>query len=282
MKPGTDPKPMNRGPFPMPRLGMGTWHMGESAATRAAEVAALRLGLELGMGLIDTAEMYAEGGAEEVAGEAIRGRRERVFVVSKFYPHHAGRRELRLACDRSRRRLGIDTIDCYLCHWRGSVPLAETVAALEDLVARGRIASWGVSNFDRADMEELFAIPGGEHAVANQVLYNLARRGIEFDLLGWCAARGLDVMAYSPLDEGPLARHPEVVRVAQDSGLTAAQVAIAWTLRHPQVVSIPKACSEEHVRANAACATLRLDVPALQALDRAFPPPTRRQRLEIV
>lgn len=266
----------------MPRLGMGTWHMGESAATRAAEVASLRLGLELGMGLLDTAEMYADGGAEEVVGEAIRGRRERVFVVSKFYPHHAAGKELRLACDRSRRRLGIDTIDCYLYHWRGSVPLAETVAALEELVARGRIASWGVSNFDVADMEELFAVPGGGHAVANQVLYNLARRGIEFDLLGWCAARGLDVMAYSPLDEGPLARHPEVARVARESGLTAAQVAIAWTLRHPHVVSIPKAGREEHVRANAACAALRLDARALEALDRAFPPPTRRRRLEIV
>lgn len=266
----------------MPRLGMGTWHMGESAATRAAEVASLRLGIELGMGLVDTAEMYADGGAEEVVGEAIRGRRERVFVVSKFYPHHAGRKELRLACDRSRRRLGIDTIDCYLYHWRGSVPLAETVPVLEDLVARGHIASWGVSNFDVADMEELFAIPGGEHAVANQVLYNLARRGIEFDLLAWCGSRGLDVMAYSPLDEGPLARHPEVVRVAKESGLTAGQVAVAWTLRHPQVVSIPKAGREEHVRANAACATLRLDARALAALDRAFPPPTRRRRLEVI
>jgi diketogulonate reductase-like aldo/keto reductase len=257
--------------------------MGESAATRAAEVAALRLGIELGMGLIDTAEMYADGRAEEVVGEAIRGqRRERVFVVSKFYPHHASRKELAAACDRTRRRLGIDTIDCYLYHWRGSVPLAETVPVLEELVERGRIASWGVSNFDVADIEELFAIPGGEHAVANQVLYNLARRGIEFDLLGWCASRNIDVMAYSPLDEGPLARHPAVVRVAKESGLTAAQVAIAWTLRHREVVSIPKAGREEHVRANAACASIQLDPQALEALDRAFPPPTRRRRLEII
>lgn len=282
MEPGTDSRAAKQGSSPLPRLGMGTWHMGESAAGRAAEVASLRLGLELGMGLIDTAEMYAEGGAEEVVGEAIRGRRERVFVVSKFYPYHAGRKELRLACDRSRRRLGIDTIDCYLYHWRGSVPLAETVAALEELVARKHIASWGVSNFDVADMEELFAIPGGELAAANQVLYNLARRGIEYDLLGWCARRGVDVMAYSPLDEGPLARHPAVVRVAKASGLTAAQVAIAWTLRNPGVVSIPKASREEHLRANAACATLRLDPQALEALDRAFPPPTRRRPLEVI
>jgi diketogulonate reductase-like aldo/keto reductase len=266
----------------MPRLGMGTWHMGESPSEHAAEVAALRLGLDLGLGLIDTAEMYAQGGAEEVVGEAIRGRREGVFVVTKFYPHHAGRKELPAACDRSRKRLGVDTIDCYLYHWRGSVPLAETVAVLEELVGKGRIAAWGVSNFDMADMEELFAIPGGERAAANQVLYNLARRGIEFDLLGWCGARGLDVMAYSPLDEGPLVRHPAVVAVAREHGLTAAQVALAWTLRRTEVVSIPKAAREEHLRANAACATLRLAPQALEALDRAFPPPTRRKRLEVI
>lgn len=266
----------------MPRLGMGTWHMGEERSSRAAEVSALRLGIELGLGLIDTAEMYGEGGAEEVVGEAIRGCRERVFVVTKFYPHHASRRELAAACDRSRERLGIDTIDCYLYHWRGPVPLPETVAALQELVQRGRIASWGVSNFDVADMQELFAIAGGDRAVANQVLYNLARRGIEYDLLGWCASRDVDVMAYSPLDEGPLARHPAVVRVARESGLTAAQVAIAWTLRNPGVVSIPKASRPEHLRANAACAAVRLDPDALGALDRAFPPPTRRRPLEVI
>lgn len=256
--------------------------MGEDGASRAAEVAALRLGIELGLNLIDTAEMYAEGGAEEVVGEAIRGRRERVFVVSKFYPHHASPKELVAACDRSRKRLGIDTIDCYLYHWRGAVPLAQTVPVLEGLVQRRHIASWGVSNFDAADMEELFAIPGGEHAAANQVLYNLARRGSEYELLGWCAARKVDVMAYSPLDEGALARHPAVVRVARESGLTAAQVAIAWTLRRQGVVSIPKASREEHLRANAACATLGLDPRALEALDRAFPPPNRRRPLEVI
>lgn len=266
----------------MPRLGMGTWHMGEGAGSRAAEVAALRVGMELGMRLIDTAEMYADGGAEEVVGEAIRGRREDVFVVSKFYPHHAGRKQLAAACDRSRRRLGVETIDCYLYHWRGPVPLAETVAALQHLLDRGHIASWGVSNFDVPDMEELFATPGGDRAAANQVLYNLARRGIEFDLLGWCASRGVDVMAYSPLDEGPLVRHPAVVRAAKDSALTPAQVAIAWTLRKPGVVSIPKAARADHLRANAACMGLRLDPAVLEALDRAFPPPARRRPLEII
>ena len=195
-----------------PRLGMGTWHMGEARARRGAEVAALRLGLDLGMALVDTAEMYGEGGAEEVVGEALRGRRGDAFVVSKFYPHHAAPKALRAACDRSLARLGIERLDCYLYHWRGGVPLADTVGALGELVDAGKIASWGVSNFDTADMEELVAVPGGERVAVNQVLYNLARRGIEFDLLPWCAARGVAVMAYSPLDEGPHL----VVRVLDD------------------------------------------------------------------
>ena len=266
----------------MPRLGMGTWHMGEGAATRAAEVAALRAGLDLGVRLVDTAEMYGEGGAEEVVGEAIRGRREGVFVVTKFYPHHAARKDLLAACERSRRRLGIDTIDCYLLHWRGPVPLAETVDTLNQLVAQRRIASWGVSNFDTADMEELVALPGGGEARANQVLYNLARRGPEFDLLPWCAGRGIDVMAYSPLDEGPLARHPAVAAAAKGLGVTAAQVAIAWTLRRADVASIPKAANEAHVADNASAASLRLDPGVLAALDRAFPPPRRKTPLAMI
>lgn len=266
----------------MPRFGMGTWHMGESAATRSAEVAALRLGLELGVRLIDTAEMYAEGGAEEVVGEAIRGRRDGVCIVSKFYPHHAARKDLVAACERSRARLGIDCIDCYLLHWRGPLPLAETVDTLNQLTAQGRIASWGVSNFDTADMEELFALPGGDRAAANQVLYNLVRRGPEFDLLPWCSTRKVDVMAYSPLDEGPLARHPAVVAVAEDLGVTAAQVAIAWTLLRAEVVSIPKAAREAHMRDNVAASSLRLNRGAQEALDRAFPPPRRKMPLAMI
>jgi diketogulonate reductase-like aldo/keto reductase len=266
----------------MPRLGMGTWHMGEDASRRRDEVAALRLGLDLGMGLIDTAEMYGEGGAEEVVGEAIRGRRDEVFLVSKFYPHHASRAQLHAACDRSLARLGVERIDCYLYHWRGRVPLADTVAALEALVAAGKVASWGVSNFDVADMDELAAIRGGDGVAANQVLYNLARRGIEFDLLPWCAARGVDVMAYSPLDEGPLARHPALVEAARSSGATPAQVAVAWLLHRPGVAVIPKAATPGHVRANAACAALSLDAPTLQALDRAFPPPRSKRPLEMI
>lgn len=279
---GTGDGPRRQGPSPMPRLGMGTWHMGESAADRASEVAALRLGLELGVRLIDTAEMYGEGGAEEVVGEAIRGRRDSIHLVSKFYPHHAARKELTAACERSRRRLGVDTIDCYLLHWRGAVPLAETVDALNELVAKGRIGAWGVSNFDVADMEELFGIAGGDRGAANQVLYNLARRGAEFDLLPWCAARAIDVMAYSPLDEGPLARHPAVSAVGRTLGVTAAQVALAWTLRRPELVSIPKAAHEAHMRCNATAGSLRLDRAALDALDRAFPPPARKTPLAMI
>jgi diketogulonate reductase-like aldo/keto reductase len=256
--------------------------MGESRGERAREVAALRLGLDLGITLVDTAEMYGGGGAEEVVGEAIRGRRDGVYVVTKFYPHHADARHLRTACEGSLRRLGIDRIDCYLYHWRGSVPLAETVEALEHLVATGKIARWGVSNFDIADLEELVALRDGDNVAADQVLYNLARRGPEFELLGWCAARGVDVMAYSPLDEGPLAKHPAVAAVARDLHVTPAEVAIAWTIRQPGTCTIPKGSREEHVRAIRRAADLRLDAAALAALDRAFPPPTSRRPLEMI
>jgi diketogulonate reductase-like aldo/keto reductase len=266
----------------LPRLGMGTWHMGESRAGRASEVAALRLGLDLGVTLIDTAEMYGDGGAEEVVGEAIRGRRDAVFLVSKFYPHHASRTQLQAACEASLARLGTDRLDLYLYHWRGLVPLKETVPALEALVAAGKIARWGVSNFDVADLEELAGIPGGEHLAANQVLYNLERRGIEFDLLPWCAAQACEVMAYSPLDEGPLARHPKLLPIAQRLGVTPAQLALAWVMRHPGLCAIPKASKLEHVRANHAAAGLALDDATLRELDAAFPPPKRKLPLAII
>ena len=265
-----------------PRLGMGTWHMGERAGLRVNEVAALRLGLDLGMNLIDTAEMYGEGGAESVVGEAIRGRREGVFVVSKFYPHHASRQKLRAACDASLRQLDIEALDLYLLHWRGRIPLEETVATLEELVAAGKIRNWGVSNFDVADMEELVAVPGGGRVAANQVLYNLARRGVEYDLLPWCEERGVRVMAYSPLDEGRLVRHPAIDAVARRLGASAGEVAIAWLLRRPSVVTIPKAASAEHVRVNRRAADLVLDAAALETLELAFPPPRRKRPLEMI
>ena len=264
----------------MPALGMGTWHMGESRGRRAEEVRALRLGLDLGLTLIDTAEMYGEGGAEEVVGEAIRGRREGLTLVSKFYPHHASRRELPRACAASLARLGVERLDLYLLHWRGSVPFAETVEALERLVAEGRIARWGVSNLDVDDLEALVAA-GGANVACDQVLYHLGARGVEFDLLPWCARREIDVMAYCPLDQGKLPRHPVVHAQAQRLGIEPGQLAIAWLLARGVVV-IPKAAREAHVRANAACSEIRLDDAALAALDAAFPPPRRREPLGII
>lgn len=256
--------------------------MGETRAERAAEAAAVRLAIDLGMTLVDTAEMYGEGGAEEVVGEAIRGQRERVFVVSKFYPHHASRKKLLAACDATRTRLGIDTLDLYLYHWRGNVQLAETVDALEALVAAGAIARWGVSNFDVDDMNELLAVPGGERVAANQVLYNLSRRGPEFDLLPLLASRGIATMAYSPVDEGRLLRHKGLASVAARIGATPAQVAIAWLVRREGVIAIPKAVAAAHVRDNRAAADLALDEATLAEFDRLFPPPTQRRPLEMI
>ena len=264
----------------MNRLGMGTWHMGESRARRADEVRALQLGLDLGLDLIDTAEMYGEGGAEEVVGEAIRGRRDAAYIVSKFYPHHASRREVPRACEGSLRRLGIDRLDMYLLHWRGSVPFAETVEALERLVAEGKVARWGVSNLDLDDLQELVAAGGGAVA-CDQVLYHLGARGIEFDLLPWCVQRGVEVMAYCPLDQGKLPRHPVVAAQARRLGIEPGQLAIAWLLARGVVV-IPKASREAHVRANAACREIRIDDAAVAALEAAFPPPRRREPLEVI
>jgi diketogulonate reductase-like aldo/keto reductase len=266
----------------MPRLGMGTWHMGESRGRRADEVAALRLGLDLGLGLIDTAEMYGGGGAEQVVGEAIRGRSPPPYVVSKFYPHNASRQKLFAACTATLERLAIERLDCYLYHWRGAVPLAETVEALGELVAAGKIARWGVSNFDVSDLEELVAIPGGDSVAVNQVLYNLSERGIEFELIAWCARHGIDVMAYSPLDEGRLVGHPALESIAARLNATGAEVALAWTLRDPNVVTIPKASRPEHVRAIRRAADLALDAASLAALDRAFPPPRRKSALAMI
>ena len=266
----------------VPRLGMGTWHMGERANNRAAEVAALRLGLDHGMNLIDTAEMYGDGGAESVVGEAIHGWRESVFVVTKFYPHHASRRKLIAACDGSLAQLGGETIDLYLLHWRGTVPLEETVSTLEELVRIGKIQRWGVSNFDVADMEAIVAVPGGERCAANQVLYNLAHRGPEFDLLPWCAARRIPIMAYSPLDEGRLVRHPAIAAVAKRLEVDPGQVALAWVLRNENVMAIPKAASREHVLANRAAADVHLDRAALDVLEQSFPAPRRKRPLDMI
>lgn len=260
----------------MPRLGQGTWRMGEGLRPRAEEVAALRLGIDLGMTLIDTAEMYGEGAAEEVVGDAIAGQRERVFLVSKVYPHNASRAGVAAACARSLKRLRTDRLDLYLLHWRGGVPLAETVAGFEGLREAGHIRAWGVSNFDVDDMAEL---PVG--CGANQVLYNVEARGIEFDLLPWSQAQGMPVMAYSPVGQGgALLRSKVLVEVGRRHGVTAAQVAIAWTLRQEGVVSIPKAGDAAHVRENAGAVGLGLTEQDLMEIDAAFPPPRRKQALE--
>lgn len=266
----------------VPVLGQGTWHMAEDPRKRSHEIAALRLGLDLGMTLVDTAEMYTNGAAEELVGEAIKGRRDEVFLVSKVLPNNAGRRQAVAACERSLRRLGTDRLDLYLLHWRGRVPLSETLEAFEELVKTGKIRAWGVSNFDVADMEELESLPGGKAAATNQVLYNLTRRGIEFDLLPWCDRRKIPIMAYSPIEQGDLAGHSALQSVAARHNATPVQVALAWALRRDTIIAIPKAGTVEHVRENRAALDLNLTDEDLAALDRAFPPPARRRPLEMI
>ncbi|WP_334175516.1 aldo/keto reductase [Pseudoxanthobacter sp.] len=266
----------------VPVLGQGTWKMGEDARRRDAEIAALRHGLDLGMTLIDTAEMYANGMSEVIVGEAIAGRRDEVFLVSKVLPSHASRFGTIRACEGSLRRLDTDVIDLYLLHWAGDEPLAETIEAFGRLQDEGKIRHWGVSNFDPGDCEALFALAGGDAAAANQVLYNPGRRGIEFDLLPWCQRRGLPVMAYSPIEQGRIARHPALAAVAQRHGATPAQIALAFVLRQPGVIAIPKAGSSAHVAENRAACALALDDADMAVLDRAFPPPARASALQML
>ncbi len=268
-----------------PALGIGTWRLGEQRARRSQEVASVAAALELGYRVIDTAEMYGDGGAEQVVGEALAGcgiARDELFVVSKVYPHHASRAGVIAACERSLKRLRLDRIDLYLLHWRGAEPLAETLAGFGVLRERGAIRHWGVSNFDVSDMEELFALPSGTACAANQVYYSLTQRGIEFDLLPWQQARGVPLMAYSPIDQGALAKAgvPAALReVAARHGATPAQVALAAVLAQPGVMAIPKAGQRAHLRENLAAAGLQLGEDDLAALGRAFPPPRRKQPL---
>ncbi|QXI40587.1 aldo/keto reductase [Pseudomonas xantholysinigenes] len=263
----------------VPSIGQGTWYMGEDPGRKAAEVAALQQGMDLGLTLIDTAEMYAEGAAEQVVGQAIAGRREQVFLVSKVYPHNASQRGVPAACERSLKRLGTDCIDLYLLHWRGQYPLEETVEAFERLIEQGKIRRWGVSNFDLDDMHEL----DNAACATNQVLYNPAERGIEFDLLPWSRAQQLPVMAYCPLAQaGRLLHHPVMAQVGARHGATPAQVSLAWVTRDEGVIAIPKAVNPKHVRLNAQAAELVLSEEDLRAIDQAFAPPTRKQRLAMV
>jgi diketogulonate reductase-like aldo/keto reductase len=266
----------------VPALGLGTWKMGERPGSAAGEIAALAHGLDLGMTLIDTAEMYGDGGAEEVVARAIVGRRASAFVVSKVYPHNAGARSMPAACERSLRRLGRDCIDLFLLHWRGSVPLAETVDAFERLRAAGKIRRWGVSNFDIADMEELLALAEGRHCAVNQVLYNLGERGIEWRLLDWCRTRGIPVMAYSPVAQGSLPANRNLAAIARALAISPAQLALAWVLTRPQVIAIPQSSNLAHIDANRAAVSVRLDEGVLAALDAAFPPPRKASPLSMI
>jgi diketogulonate reductase-like aldo/keto reductase len=267
-----------------PALGLGTARMGEQRGERAAEVAALEHALALGYRLIDTAEMYGEGGAEEAIGAALAAAalpRDTLFVVSKVYPHHASRAGVQAACRRSLRRLRLDHLDLYLLHWRGAEPLAETVAGFEALQRDGLIRHWGVSNFDVADLDELWRVPGGDRCAIDQVYYSLTARGIEFDLLPWLRARGLPLMAYSPIDQGTLAASRALLPLAQPLGLTPAQLALAWVLRQPEVIAIPKARGAGHQRDNLAAAAVTLAPPVLAALDRLHPPPRGKTALAV-
>jgi diketogulonate reductase-like aldo/keto reductase len=270
----------------VPAFGMGTWRIGERAALRAEEIATLRLGIELGATLIDTAEMYGEGAAESLIGEAIEGRRDKVFLVSKVYPHNATRRGALAACERSLERLKTDRLDLYLLHWRGNVPLAETVEAFEALRGAGKIRHWGVSNLDLADMQELWSAPdsqtAGRAVQTDQLLYNLARRGIEWDLLPWLRERRIPVMAYSPLDEGRLLRHPKLADFARRRRMSVSQAALAWLLSKDDVIAIPKTSNRERLRDNFGALEHRLDAAALAELDRIFPPPDGPRPLEMI
>jgi diketogulonate reductase-like aldo/keto reductase len=263
-------------------LGQGTWYMGESATARPAEIRSLTRGIDLGLTLIDTAEMYADGGAEEVVGEAIAGRRGEVFLVSKVLPSNASHRGTIAACERSLRRMRTECIDLYLLHWRGSYDFEETVDAFETLIQAGKVRSWGVSNLDTEDMEELSELPGGSECRVDQVLYNLTRRGVEYDLMPWCRERSVPVMAYSPIEQGRLLRHPALAEIAARHDATPAQIALAWVLRHPDVIAIPKTSNAARVEENARALDIVLTPQDFADLDRAFPPPTRKRHLEML
>ena len=266
----------------VPALGLGTWYMGERPDRRPTELAALRTGIENGLTLIDTAEMYGDGAAEELVSEAIAGQRDSIYLVSKVVPSHATRRGTVEACQASLRRLGTDYLDMYLLHWRGRVPLAETVAGFEELVQAGLIRSWGVSNFDTEDLDQLASVPGGARAQTDQVLYNLARRGPEYDLLPRCRQAGIPLMAYSPVDHGRLLEHPTVRDMAGAKEVTPAQLALAWVLRLPDVFAIVKASTPARVAENRAAIEISFSTDELKQLDQIFPPPSSKEPLEML
>ena len=266
----------------VPSMGLGTWHMGERIGNPKTEVDALVRGLDLGATLIDTAEMYARGGAERVVGSAIKGRRDNVFIVSKIVPHNASFDGTIRACENSLQRMEIESIDLYLLHWPGNHPLESTVSAFEQLKTDGKIKHWGVSNFDTSDMQELYAIPDGKNCQINQVLYNLSRRGIEWDLLPWCRSMGLPIMAYSPIEQGRLLENKKLKALASEIGVSAAQLSIAWSIRKNDIITIPKASNLEHVGQNIDAWTIKLESAILDELDKLFEPPVRKKGLDIL
>lgn len=266
----------------VPALGIGTWMMGERPAARKEETESVRLGIELGLTLVDTAEMYGEGACETFLGDALAGLRDKVFLVSKVYPHNASRAGVVAACERSLKRLKTDHLDLYLLHWRGGVPLAETIIGFEHLKSQGKIRHWGVSNFDTDDMNELYETPGGEGCAVNQVLYNLTRRGPEYDLLPWLEEQEIPLMAYSPIEQGRIKTSGVLADIAAKHGAKPFQVALAWVLRSPNNIVIPKASRPEHMRENAGARDIKLDNDDLAALDAAFPPPSRKRSLEML
>ena len=266
----------------VPSMGLGTWHMGERIGNPKTEVDALVRGLDLGAALIDTAEMYARGGAERVVGSAIKGRRDEVFIVSKILPHNASFDGTIRACENSLQRMEIESIDLYLLHWPGNHPLEYTVSAFEQLKTDGKIRHWGVSNFDTSDMQELYGIPEGKNCQINQVLYNLSRRGIEWDLLPWCRSMGLPIMAYSPIEQGRLLENKKLKALASEIGVSAAQLSIAWSIRNNDIITIPKASNLEHVSQNIEAWTIKLQSTVLDKLDKVFEPPVRKKGLDIL
>ena len=266
----------------VPSMGLGTWHMGERIGNPKTEVDALIRGLDLGATLIDTAEMYARGGAERVVGNAIKGRRDNVFIVSKIVPHNASFDGTIRACENSLQRMEIESIDLYLLHWPGNHPLESTVSAFEQLKTDGKIKHWGVSNFDTSDMQELYGIPDGKNCQINQVLYNLSRRGIEWDLLPWCRSMGLPIMAYSPIEQGRLLENKKLKALASEIGVSAAQLSIAWSIKNNDIITIPKASNLEHVSQNIEAWTIKLEIAILDELDKLFKPPVRKKRLDVL
>jgi diketogulonate reductase-like aldo/keto reductase len=263
----------------VPALGQGTWHMGENRRRAAEEAAALRLGIDLGMTLIDTAELYGGGAAEEIVAEAANGRRDQLFIVSKVMPHNASRAGVVAACERSLKRLATDRIDLYLLHWRGAIPFAETLAGFEELRRAGKIRYHGVSNLDRREIEEWAGLPGGAAVATDQVLYNLSHRGPEWDLIPWCRERHITIMAYTPLGQGHMLRDRTLGEIARRHNATPAQIALAWLLRREGTIVIPKAARLDHVRENRSALDVTLDEEDLAALDRAFPPPRGKTAL---